>query len=508
MTGKGSKLIAIALVVVVVGAGFGYWMLAPKMPIQPVTYTTQQTSLTSQSQTAVQSWTTSSTITSSTTLAESVQWINVSAAAVQPISYYLNLLESNGTEPYVQLARELHKLPDLKNATAVAKIAYLVLNATNPEVKEAFELMIRGGTPGPRDFTYSVPRYNTELQVLDWLASENEFKKDDTLALAIAMVNGFWVTTGDEQVDKAVANDTSDLLQFFRETNELQRLRGYSELEKYPLEAKLCLAWTGGDPARGGRAHYQLMNGSWTGGDIAGGLAEKTLNVHHLITYEHRQMDLHGYRWNTVSVSTLRRMQAKMIEMHWIAQSATITVRNIEEYFFFSGGADHWMFTQPNDSMIEFDGEQTINHNMNNPNLVFEHYLTTGKALGVCGDEASVIESLSKSWGISTIRLTRTYGTKGGSNHDHIVYYDPATRTWKCYEKQLDIGRSGTWNVYLFTPPVLQHNYFVYRSDSQQTWERMANVYYTMQGLAGESTADLFLKGVPTAEVKQWLLYS
>jgi hypothetical protein len=201
-------------------------------------------------------------------------------------------------------------------------------------------------------------------------------------------------------------------------------------------------------------------------------------------------------------------MQAKIIEMHWIAQSATSTVKDIEEYFFFSGWADHWIFTQPNDSMMEFEREQTINHNMNNPNLVFEYYLTTGKGLGVCGDEASLIESLSKSWGISTIRLTRTYGAKGASNHDHIVYYDPATRTWKCYEKQLNIGRTGTWNVYLFTPPVIQHNYFVYHSDSQQTWMKMANVYYTMQGLAGESTADLFLKGVPTAEMKQWLLYS
>lgn len=508
MTGRFSKLIAILLVAIVVASGLGYWLLAPKMPSPIVTYTTQQTSLMSSFQTHAQSSTASSMVTSSTTLAETFEWINVSAAAVHPVSYYLKLLESNGTQPYVQLARDLRKLPDLTNATAVAKITYLALNATNPEVKEAFGLMIKGGTPNPNDFTYRVPKYNTELQVLYWLASENDFKKDDTLALAIAMVNGFWVTIGDEQVDKAVANDTSDLLQFFRETNELQRLRGYFELEKYPLEAKLCLAWTGGDPARGGRAHYQLMNGSWTGGDIAGGLAEKTLNVHHLITYEHSQMDLQGYRWNTVSVSTLRIMQAKMIEMRWIAQSATGTVKNIEEYFFFSGGADHWIFTQPNDSMIEFNGEQTINHNMNNPNLVFEHYLTTGKGLGVCGDEASLIESLSKSWGISTIRLTRTYATKGASNHDHIVYYDPPTRTWKCYEKQLDIGRSGTWNVYLFTPPVIQHNYFVYRSDTQQTWIRMPNVYYAMQGLAAESAADFFLKGVPTAEMKQWLLYS
>jgi len=498
---RGSKLIAIVLVAIVVAAGFSYWATIPRTPIETVTHTTQQTSFLSptlqNSQTAVSS----TASASGTTL-----WINVTAT--KPVSYYVSLLKSTQTQPYVQLAWELQALPDANNATAVAKITYLALNATNPEVKEAFELMMKGGTPSPSDFTYPVPTYNTELQVLYWLALENELKKDDTLALSIAMVNGLWVTMGEEQVREAVKKDTNDLLTFFRETNELQRQRGYYQLEKYPLEAKICLSWTGGDPARGGRAWYQLMNGSWTGGDIAGGLAEKTLNVHHLITYERRRMDLDGYRWNTVSISTLRRMQAKMVEMHWIASDATSAVRNIEEYFYFSGWATHWTFTQPNDGMIEFDGERTINHNMNNPNLVFEYYLTTGKGLGVCGDEASLIESLSKSWGISTIRLTRTYGTKGGSNHDHVMYYDPATRTWKCYEEQLNIGRSGTWNVYLFAPPVIQHNYFVYRFDSQQAWMKMANVYYTMQGQAGESAADLFFKGVPTAEMRQWLLYS
>ena len=66
------------------------------------------------------------------------------------------LLESNGTQPYVQLAKELRKIPDLKNATAVAKIVYLALNATNPEVREAFQLVIKGGTPDPSGFGYRV----------------------------------------------------------------------------------------------------------------------------------------------------------------------------------------------------------------------------------------------------------------------------------------------------------------------------------------------------------------
>jgi hypothetical protein len=491
LTSRASKLIALVLIAVVVASGLGYWLFVPKTSNELAT--TQQASLSTTSE-----QTFASSILSTATATETTLWLNVSAT--RPVSYYLALLESNGTAPYAQLAGELRRLPSLSNVTAVASITYLALNATNPEVREAFELMIKGGTPDSRDFSYVVPKYNTELQVLYWLACESAFKKDDTLALAIAMVNGFWVTIGDDQVDRAVVNDTAQLLGFFRETDELQRQRGSFDLEEYPLEAKLSLSWTGGDPARGGRVYYQLLSG--------GGTYERILNTHHFVEYATRIVRLEDYRWNTVWISTLRQMQRTMTERSWIVSSVDKTVENIEEYFYFSGFRQHWIFTQPNDTIITFNGERTINHNMNNPNLVFDYYLRTGRGLGVCGDEASLIEALSKSWGIATVRLTRTYGTEDGNNHDHIVYYEPTTRTWKCYVEQLNIGKSGTWYVYLFRPPVIQRGYFVYHRDSQQTWMKMYNVYYVMPGAPGEQRADMFLKGIATTEFKQWMLYS
>jgi len=399
----------------------------------------------------------------------------------------------------VQVASGLRKLPDLTNATAVAQVAYLALNATNPETREAFESIIKGGTANPSDFSYSIPQYNTELQILYWLAEKRQLRQDDTLALAIAMVDGFWVTMGDDGVREAVRGDASNLLTFFRETSNLQRNFGYFDLETYPLEEKLSLAWTGGDPARGGRASYKLMSG--------GPQSDRTLNTHHFLEYAYYPMDVQGYRWNTVSFSTLMNMRKTVSDQGWIVRNVDSTVSNIEEYFYFQKDR-HWIFTQPDDRMIEFNGEQTIDHNMNNPNLVFDYYLKTSKGLGVCGDEASLVESLLKSWGISAIRLTRTFGTKDGSNHDHVIYYDPATRTWTGYYKQLSVGRSGTWNVYLFKPPVITRNFYISHSDSQQSWMKMTNLYYAMPSSPGEQVATLFLNGVPTSQMKQWLLYS
>jgi len=57
-------------------------------------------------------------------------------------------------------------------------------------VKKAGELMLEGGTPDKNNYTYSVPSYNTELQALHWLAQDNEFDKNDTTAMAIAMDSG------------------------------------------------------------------------------------------------------------------------------------------------------------------------------------------------------------------------------------------------------------------------------------------------------------------------------
>ena len=164
--------------------------------------------------------------------------------------------------------------------------------------------------------------------------------------------------------------------------------------------------------------------------------------------------------------------------------------------------ARHRVFTRPNDAMICFNNEQTNNHNMNTPNLVFD-YLENGKGLGVCGDEASLVECSASLGQSQPSGRTRTCGIEGGKIPDHIVYYEPTTRTWRCYGERLQIGRMGTWSVYLFRPQVLQRN-FTCQRDTQQSWMEMPSRYYTMQTSSGEQTADSFLEGISISQMKQW----
>ena len=489
LTGKRSKLIAIVLVVVVLGAGVGYWLLAPRMPSGLVTYTTQETSLLTSSEQTHLTSTLSAALTSETT-----QWINVSTA--QPVSYYLKLLESNRTEAYVQLANELRKLPDLKNVSAVAKITYLALNATNPEVKEAFELMIKGGTPDPKDFQYGVPRYNTELQVLYWLALQNEFKKDDTLALSISMVHGLWVTMGNEQVKQAVRNDSTQLLRYFRETNELQKQRGYYQLENYPIEAKICLAWTG---------------------NVTPIIYSRSFD-----RYSKSRIPIDDYLWDTVSVRTLRRMRSMMTDRQWIQRDVGRTTSNLEYFFYFAKGvakSDHWDFTLGRDEKILVDEKLVLNKNIQNVDWLFEYFLNNDKGTGVCTDEAAFVDAFDKSFGIATTFAERQtivppeqippgMSTDGHAvGHAYVSYFDPSTLSWRADEKQSDVDSYWSSNVsylHFLKPPLRQYGYIVRWNDGK-FWG--GGMYYTIPNTTIRDVKLMLMNGIPTSQMKQWLLY-
>jgi len=431
-------------------------------------------------------------------------WITV--GQVKTIDYYLTLLQSNGTEPYVQVATELGKLPDLQNATAVAEITYLALNATNPEVREAFQLIIKGGTPDQNDLVgnwklqYSVPTYNTELEVLYWLACQNEFKKDDTLALAIAIVNGLWVSMGDEQVRAAVQRDTSLMLTFGRETSEWQRSVGLSyNLEQYPLEAKVCWAWTGNDPGRGG--HY-IIDRLYSGKSVSNPTG-KSLNLHPLTEYTQR-LDLKGYVWNTVDPNNLARIRQFILDKKYGANEMSQVAITIDQRL--NSVLD---YKSPNDSFIVVNGETTVNHNMNNANFEFEYLLSTGKIIGVCDDRATIVDAFLKSIGISSSVMIHVWGF-GGASHTHIFYYDAGLSSWSAPNFEFELGSQLTYsmaNVYLVRPPLNLKGYLSTHSDLVWPSWSMLSSYYLMGKVSPTAVRNQFQTGIGSGQMKQWLIY-
>jgi hypothetical protein len=422
---------------------------------------------------------------------ESTSWVNVDVT--KSVNFYFTLLESSKTEPYPTLAKELKKLPYLFNASAIAKITYLALNATNPEVKEAFELMIRGGTPDQSDFSYPVPKYNTELEVLYWLALQNEFKKDDTLALAIAMTNGFWATTGNEQVREALKHDIIDVIIFYRETNGLQTQRGYFQLEKYPLEAKIMLGWLG--PSN------NLC--SWA--------------THRLQHYVREKVNLHDYLWNVANVSTLRAMRKEMDRMNWINSDVNIVTANLEQYFWFTGDMLtlphwHWVYTDQisETDTATIDGEKTNLVGFRNMNWMFSYYLETGKGVGACIDEAPFIRTWLLSWGMSANSVDIENKEVG---HTYAIYFDPLANSWKAYSGQLNGGAGAhasftlQTDLYIFKPPTLQGRYFTIAGRGSTGVPYDVGSDHIIKGTTLESIRDLFSAGVDSPQMRHWVMY-
>jgi hypothetical protein len=413
---------------------------------------------------------------------------------VQTVGYYVTLLEKNGTQPYQLLGDAFRQLPDLTNATAVAQITYLALNSTNSEVKEAFALMMNGGVPDPADYNYPVPYYNTELEVLYWLACQNQFKKNDTLALAIAMSNGIWVSMGTSQVQLQVRNDTSNLLSFYRETNQVQERMGYAQLEDYPLEAKVGLGWTGS------------LSMHWMG--------DRTQLKYpaSLVFWKTEQMPLIVYEKDTVSVETLRRMRDLAVSRGWWQKDVNLSIGTMEAYFYFTQG--NWEYaTFPNivdsqgiDSTIDVDWQ-------------FSRYLNGSIPIGDCGTETAWMDAWAKAIGVATLmtwRYTLVSNRALYSPHHYILYFDPSRRVWTAYQQQIHLlASTGTdpstmIRYFIFRPPINQHAYTDYTDVpiGQTNNLLYASAAYCIKQITLAQEEQMELKGYDTTQMKQWLFYS
>ena len=489
------KLLAVLIVALAIFGAVGWQQFTPQ-PTQPKTITITPTI-------------TTVTGTQATVAPQhQTEWIRI--REVKSVDHYLSLLESNGTAPYVQLAQKLRKLPDLTNATAVAKITWLALNATNPEVREAVELMIRGGTPDPRHFAYSVPNWNTELQVLYWLACHNEVRRDDTLALAVALVHGFWITVGNAEVREAVKEDVSGLLAFFRETNQMRRARNFDELESYPLEAKICLAWTAS------------ITPNLSALPLIWGVGRNDQFLTKGYVANRTRVTLEGYRWNTVGLATLRTMRDIMDRNGWINKDPSATIPFLEEYFYFSKRHlyGHW---EREIVYITVDGRQVPDYTIGNINWQLDFYLRTGNFQGQCTDESQWIDAWAKSWGIATNTIWRGgYDSQGNYltyvQHFHPLFYVPSPATWRASEIQLDLAKqdAGTNPLFfmIFRPPVDQRSYFSPRArttfypHSDWLYGCNPNMFYWHQSkFTLEEIKTTLLKGLTTSTYKQRVMY-
>lgn len=134
---------------------------------------------------------------------------------------------------------------------------------------------------------------------------------------------------GRRQVREAVRKDSNDLLAFFRETNDWQRRSGAVQLETLPLEAKICLAWTG---------NYAAMSG----------------RPQHLPSFKKSKLPKWVYDWLTVNKVSLLRMREEVIRRGGYSADTNSLIANLEYFFYFdkggkAGASTHWIYKGGNE---------------------------------------------------------------------------------------------------------------------------------------------------------------
>ncbi|MCJ7505488.1 transglutaminase-like domain-containing protein [Candidatus Bathyarchaeota archaeon] len=157
------KIVAVVIVTSALLGAVGWQQFAPK-PTPPTTMT----------------------ITPAVTTVSKTQ---ITTTEARPANYYLSLLESNSSEPYVQLAKELRKLPELSNTTelnivdsktsgAVESIVTVVLKADRSELI-ALGKILNEGIPSRRKLCAPLQAWlwvAYDVKVYDHLRDYNPLK--------------------------------------------------------------------------------------------------------------------------------------------------------------------------------------------------------------------------------------------------------------------------------------------------------------------------------------------
>jgi len=157
----------------------------------------------------------------------------------------------------------------------------------------------------------------------------------------------------------------------------------------------------------------------------------------------HRRLDLPGYECNTLNVTTLRRMREVMDEKGWIASDVKKTVENLEEYFYFnlaplgshSAGSTNLVY------VYWYVKPYTIQRR--NVDSIFSNFTRTQKLYGGGVEETELIRGFLQSWGIASDSLNRHDLWTTEIDHNYNIFFDPETRTWRAYTKQLELLDSG-----------------------------------------------------------------
>jgi len=186
----------------------------------------------------------------------------------------------------------------------------------------------------------------------------------------------------------------------------------------------------------------------------------------------------------------------------------------LEDYFWFTGQQQHWHYQTYPEIIKDVDGVDVTYGAVLNVDYQYYQRFTAGlKGLGDCQAETVFMDAWVKSVGQSSVITWRTTGNspkpKDWLSHNHIMYFDPDGKKWTAYQLISYFGGrvtdSDPFDFWIYKPPVNQVHYL---SESDFSLFKKGNGYYLFSKIPLGQIYRMLLDGIPSSDLKQWLLYS
>jgi|GEM_PF-2808396 len=402
----------------------------------------------------------------------------------------------------------------------VAEIALQIVNFASPPVaKPIWTLYLNARTVvGDKIYhprTRVIPVFNESappgvaatpyVRNLIYLAADVGLQESDRTAAAIAITSATAYATSDDDVRRQLRRDNAELLRLARQIVAWQRARNTDyRLDRYPLEAQLAWAnrciWLG------------VKYLSWN----------RTRDAHN---------DLDNYRWAFTDIETLRELSELARNEGLVDETAPGTAKHIDEWVTGKLVRRPWVHHLPrameqykdNPKKVavlrkqyeellrlresgavttgRFKGETVYQVFARNTATYLSLIRDRGCFYGGCPDEAWVGQDLLRAVGLAPMAFGVAPARGQQTGHCWAGYYDPKRRTWRSAQ----IGRSGgVW--WLFNlDRIAVYPYAAMAPGLREDREMPLPLFYRRE-LQGREVKNLTQRGIPTRDVRRWML--
>jgi len=273
--------------------------------------------------------------------------------------------------------------------------------------------------------------YNTQLEVLLWLAEEREINDYDRIALAIALDYGAVLAISEEGVRKELKDYVVEMYDYFAETDALVPW----DIEEYPLEADIALVW-----GANGINHPLFF-------DKKQQYPEETkyneigipnyYDLNWIVVFRDEKMNEEDFDWLFVDVETLREIreflmhdmfsEGKGLRVDRVSERVDSTLCGSLEYHTDKPSAEV--------SYVNVEGRITPGCGLSNPDWQWKYFKEEGRIVGNCRDVTCMNIFFLKSLNIPAIGFTVRSGSSFG--HQVVAFYDYEKEDlWRITSKQ------------------------------------------------------------------------